>query len=151
MAIPGVLDEHCSEAFFAFWLQDSLEKSRWQGSSTIIARIHVLHSRTRFLLKSREASSLQNIMYFQQFSNNGYSFQTNYECFRRWVMLASSWELWIYKNLILFQEVTHVFEDEPCWHQAESFEFHANLIHLLFCMTDMCGSMKLVDAAGDSF
>ena len=28
VAMTGVLDDHCSETFFAFSLQDSLEKSR---------------------------------------------------------------------------------------------------------------------------
>ena len=66
VAMTGVLDDHCSDTFSAFSHRDSLEKSRWQGSSTIVARMHFLHSRTRILLKSRDRSSLQSLLYFHR-------------------------------------------------------------------------------------
>ena len=62
VAMTGLLDDHCSETFFAFSHKDSLEKSRWQGCIKILAKMHILHSRTRILFKSREGWSFKKAM-----------------------------------------------------------------------------------------
>ena len=94
VATKGVLEDHGSETFFAFSHRDSLQKLRWQGSSTIIVQIHVLRSRTRILYKSRDQSSRQSILYFHRCWQNSCYFLRNYTFVRRWVMLASRWLLW---------------------------------------------------------
>ena len=94
VAMTGVLGDHCSETFFAFSLPDSLEKSRWQGSSTIMARIHVLHSGTGILWKSRDQVLSQRHNWLSSNFENSCSFLRNYTHFRRWVISASRCSLW---------------------------------------------------------
>ena len=91
VAMTGVLDEHGSDTCFAFSHKDSLEKWRWQRSWTIVAQMHFLHYRTRILLKSREGSSPESMMYFHCFYKNCHYLLRILTHFQRRVMFASSW------------------------------------------------------------
>ena len=93
VAMTGVLDDHWPDTFFAFSHRDSLQKWRWQGSWSIVARMHYLRSRTGILFKSRDQSSLQSILYFHRSVTNSSYIIRSCTHFRRWVMLASRWRL----------------------------------------------------------
>ena len=77
VAMTVVMDDHCSERSFAFSQRDFLKKSRWQEPSTIVARMHVLHSRTKMFLKSREIGSFENTLRLHRCWRNCWYFLRN--------------------------------------------------------------------------